>query len=1197
MSDSKKGDKISRRGFLLFGGIAGALGLETFGSLARNSAVLDTLEPLDATFVSNPLDFYPARNWEKLYHDQYSFDYKARTICSPNCTHSCDTTVFVRDGVAVRIEQSYNTQLADVDVSWNPRGCLKGYTMIRRFYGPTRIRYPMVRVGYAEKYKRADGSTGMKPLPVEKRSGIRGDGKWMRVSFDQAHELIARKIIEIAEDESNEYTDPETGRKFDPIKRVHVYPAIRAAGMVTRHSSASRFTSTLQCMEYTEYDWYADLPPGHPITAGYQTSDHEAPDWRNSKLVLTMGKNLIENKLADNHYLTESLERGSKIIVISPDYQPTSTRADIWATIRPGTDAAFLLGVARELISNDWIDKAFVQRYTSMPLLVRQDTKKYLRNCEIDPTATEKYDHKIKQRKERQQKYVDKQWWGDFVVWDLKQNKAIKVSRKEIGKKMPKCEPALTGTYKVKLVDGSEVEVKPVFQMQKDYVWYFTPETVAEIAECHPDVVRKVAQLFGKIKPAAIHQGEGINHWFYQNLTQRAAYLISALSGNLGQSGGGVSNWSGQYKGPNCDGVFKEWWQVRLNRNDPPNPEYTKKWIDYPQINPEHKHKNPQTGEEETSYVLHHQAMWTGYPMSLAGRFPLDPVKVRCFDRVRKTDGKLHDINSRGEIDKLSDPEEKVKNGYNYLLNRGPSYSYAPPKLWWTLHCNFLNQTKGQPHVLKSLVRQDYDRDAALTADPADKTKHYIDTIITSDLEMTFTCDNSDIVLPVPSWFELDYPDISVGPPMPFIQLQQGVIPKTCECKQDIDHFANVLKWIDRVYKEDHGRNTKYAATAFPHILLGDIDEARASGNKALVEQIVKTVEGYIQNVLDKGTSTSGLTVERLREGPGRLHFKTYPRIPYWDCVHLDEPVYTKTGRFEFYKEEDKFLALEENLCVYKESVEYTPYGPGMQWPQAKQFKNPLWEKGYQFYYNTPHGRHSVHSSWRMTDWNLIWSSDFGTARNTNNRDYEYCRDNEGKTEKNFRAPLAGEPQIEMNPQDAAPLKIEHGDYALVYNDRGSFIVRVKLNDRMRLKQVTIYHGWWPKSFVNGSWQSVTGLYINPVQETDDMVHKQVSGQMLEEGYSPQNWAPTGVNRDCAVAVVKVGSLEEALALGKKLGICDLTQNYIGNGRPVRSVNDLPDVWVQSNLRWKAPKWMAKDFAASDTMKKFISGRIQPENT
>ncbi len=144
---------------------------------------------------------------------------------------------------------------------------------------------------------------------------------------------------------------------------------------------------------------------------------------------------------------------------------------------------------------------------------------------------------------------------------------------------------------------------------------------------------------------------------------------------------------------------------------------------------------------------------------------------------------------------------------------------------------------------------------------------------------------------------------------------------------------------------------------------------------------------------------------------------------------------------------------------------------------------------------------------------------------------------------------------------------------------------------------MTIYHGWWPKSFVKGSWQSVTGLYINPIQETDDMVHKVVSGQALEEGYSPQNWAPTGVNRDCAVAVVKVSSLQEALALGKKYGICDLVQNYIGRTKPVNSVDDLPDLWVSSNRDWKAPKWEAKDFSKSDLMKKFASGIPQPEGT
>ncbi|MBZ0186826.1 MAG: molybdopterin-dependent oxidoreductase, partial [Candidatus Obscuribacterales bacterium] len=1186
--------KLSRRKFLKLAGLASALGLGAGYALAEGTGVLDMLEPAGVTFVDNPIDFYPERGWETLYRDQYAYDYKARTVCSPNCTHSCDTTVYIRNGVAIRTEQSYNVEIADVDVSWNPRGCLKGYTLVRRFYGPTRIRYPMVRVGYSERYKRKDGSMGMRALPQDKRKGMRGDGKWMRVSWDEVYELIARKIIEIAEDEKNVYTDPETGIKFDPMKRVHVYPAIRAAGMVTRHSAASRFDSVLGCSEYTEYDWYADLPPGHTITHGYQTSDHEASDWRNAQCVLSMGKNLIENKLAENHFLTESLERGSKIIVVSPDYQATNTRADLWITLRPGTDGALLLGIANQIFKNDWFDRSFVAKYTCLPFLVRQDTMKYLRNCEVDSSASVKFDHTVRDRKIRQEKYVDKKWWGDFVVWDKKTNGPVRIKRDELGEKMPACDPVLRGTFKVKLTDGSTVEAKSVFQMQEDYCSYFTPEHVAEITECSPEALRKAAHMYSHIKPAAIHQGEGINHWFYQNLTQRAAFLVSGLTGNLGQSGGGVSNWSGQYKGSNCDGVFKIWWKIPIkSMDDIPNPEYTKKWIDYPQINPAHTHIDPETGKTETTLTLHHQPIWTGYAMSLGGRFPLDPAAVRGFDRVRKRDGNFHDIRTKTEIDKALDPDNAVTSGYNYLFNRGKSYKYAPPKLWWTLHCNFLNQTKGQPHVLRSLVKQNHDNDKTSIADPENSSLRYLDTVITSDIEMTFTCDNSDIVLPVTSWFELDYPDISVGPPIPFIQLQQGVHPKICECKQDIDHFANVLKWMDRIYSEDYSRQTKYAKTAFPHILLGDIDEARKKGDKQLVEKIQKTVRGYIQDVLDAGVSTRGLTVERLEKGPALLNMKTYPRIPFWDNVHLDEPIYTKTGRFEYYKEEDKFIGLEENLIVYKESVEYTPYGPGMQWPMAKDFKNPHWEKGYQFYYNTPHGRHSVHSSWRMTDWNLIWSSDFGTARNTNQREYVYDRANDGDLKKNFRSPLSGEPQIEINTLDGKELGIEEGDYVLVYNDRGSFIVRAKLNPRMRRKQSTIYHGWWPKSFVKGSWQSVTPLLINPVQETDDLVHKEISGQSLEEGYSPQVWAPTGVNRDCAVAIRKVSSLDEALSIGRSAGIPDLKNSFLGSSKSINSPVDLPDVYVASNLKWRAPKWQARGFASGQLAQSFLLGDIQ----
>jgi nitrate reductase alpha subunit len=53
---------------------------------------------------------------------------------------------------------------------------------------------------------------------------------------------------------------------------------------------------------------------------GLQTSDMDMNDLRFSKLTIQIGKNLIENKMADSHWLNELIERGGKIVVITPDY-------------------------------------------------------------------------------------------------------------------------------------------------------------------------------------------------------------------------------------------------------------------------------------------------------------------------------------------------------------------------------------------------------------------------------------------------------------------------------------------------------------------------------------------------------------------------------------------------------------------------------------------------------------------------------------------------------------------------------------------------------------------------------------------------------------------------------------------------------------------------------------------------------------
>ena len=87
--------------------------------------------------VENLLDYYPSRGWEKVYRDQYSYDSAFNFLCVPNDTHNCRLTAFVRNGVALRIEQAYDTSgVADiygnkVSAAWGPRGCLKGYNLIR----------------------------------------------------------------------------------------------------------------------------------------------------------------------------------------------------------------------------------------------------------------------------------------------------------------------------------------------------------------------------------------------------------------------------------------------------------------------------------------------------------------------------------------------------------------------------------------------------------------------------------------------------------------------------------------------------------------------------------------------------------------------------------------------------------------------------------------------------------------------------------------------------------------------------------------------------------------------------------------------------------------------------------------------------------------------------------------------------------
>ncbi len=177
------------------------------------------------------------------------------------------------------------------------------------------------------------------------------------------------------------------------------------------------------------------------------------------------------------------------------------------------------------------------------------------------------------------------------------------------------------------------------------------------------------------------------------------------------------------------------------------------------------------------------------------------------------------------------------------------------------------------------------------------------------------------------------------------------------------------------------------------------------------------------------------------------MQYLTYPRIPLWEHVHDSVPFFTETGRMDAYCDIPEAIEFGENFVVHREGPEATPYLPNvivssnpmirpndfgishddldperrtirnvrMPWSEVKQSTNPLWEEGFRYYFLTPKTRHSVHSSWAVTDWNVIWASNFGDP---------YRADK--------RLPHVGDVQIHMNPDDARDLDLREGDYVYI---------------------------------------------------------------------------------------------------------------------------------------------------------------------
>ncbi len=587
---------VSRRQFL-----ARSAGLSV-AAFSGRALALQVFEPVVA--VENPVAHYPNRDWERLYRDIYRSESTFTFLCAPNDTHNCLLTAHVKNGVITRIEPTYGfgeaTDIYGLKAShrWEPRCCNKGLALMRRFYGDRRVRGPMVRKGFYDWYRAGfprDPETGRPPAEYFRR----GQDSWLQITWDEVADIIAKAYIDIA----TTYSGEEGRRRLE--RQGHYHPAMldamKGAGTqvlkfrgsmpflaVTRYTSPYRMANMMALLDshirgtdaetalggrgWDNYAFHTDLAPGHPMVTGQQNTDFDLCLWEYSKLIVLWGMNPFTTKMPDAHWLTEARIKGSYVVGIYNDYSPTARAVDELFVVRTATDTALALSLAYVIMKEGIYQKDYVVSFTDMPLLVRMDNRRLLRARDIVPDyrprelrkaevfdAGTKLPPFFKQDKQYIPRELREKDIDDFVVWDAKADAPAVITRDHVGVDFQALgiEPALQGRFEVETVDGTKVEVRPLFDVYLEFFEQnYRPELAEKITGVPAAQIERLARLIAAHpRQMKLTQGMGVNQYQHADLKDRAMYLVCALTDNVGHLSGNIGSYAGNFRLPLFNGA------------------------------------------------------------------------------------------------------------------------------------------------------------------------------------------------------------------------------------------------------------------------------------------------------------------------------------------------------------------------------------------------------------------------------------------------------------------------------------------------------------------------------------------------------------------------------------------------------------------------------------------------------------------
>lgn len=1111
----------SRREMLTKGPSAFAGLLLGAGALGEANPDFQYLTPEPGT---NPLETYPNRDWEDVYRNLYKPDSTYHYMCGPNDTHGCLLHAKVKNGVVVYADPSFNyhktTDLYGNTASsrWDPRACISGLSYVRRTYADRRVKGNYIRKGFKDWVDAGFPRDEKTGKPDAKYHEGRGKEEFIKLDLEEITSIVAKALLNISETYS--------GAKGAAYLKEQGYDE---AMIETMHEAG---TETLKHR--------GGMPFNAPIrVAGlYRFANMEA-------LIDSYVRGVSPDEAkGGRHWDSYSWHTD-----LPPGHPMVSGQQTLDFDLYTAENSKLITlwgmnWIATKMPDGHWLTEARLHgaKVVTIAPEYQSATTKADEAIIIRPGTDGALALGLANVIVRENLY-DSDFVRTFTDLPL-------LVRADNGKLLS-AKDTFPGYANAVLTATELTEDKPKLPKPAEHAKQYLP---ASLREEWGDFVVWDESADG---PKAVSRDEVGRYFNGVNAALEGTFDVRLADGSTVECRP-VFDALKQYLVDSCspEDISKVTWVPadaieKLARDIAAHPKET---LFVEGMGPNHFFNND--CKDRTIILVaaltNNIGHYGGTVGCYAGNYRLpnfsgigqwiaeNPFDIE-LDRTQPARTKKYYHGESAHYYNYGDRPLRIGN----KMFTGKTHMPTPTKS--VLYANgnsLLGNAKGAHNMFINVIPK-------------------IEMIALGEWFWTASCEYSDIVFGVDSWPERKIPDIFASVTNPFLHSWvETPLPRIYDTHDDVEVWA-----------------------AIANALAKETGDQRFSDYWKFIED--GDTPSYIQRVFDAGNATKGYKFDDLHESckdgtPFFMMLRTSPKIVGWEQTQESKPWYTRSGRLEFYRDEDEFIEYGENLPVHREPVDGTHHEPnvilaaphpllrptpleeygdvsGTLEVEVRQIRNlvmtadeiaashhPRVADGFTHVLLTPKYRHACHSMGASVDTDVVIWGPFG----------DFYRHDK-------RKPWNSEGYVDINPDDALKLGVQDGDYVWVDGDPQDrpfvghqdkpddykvtrWLVRARHNlsiapgiARAWFHFYVATHGsveghetredglaknprtGYQAGYRYGSHQSVTRAWLRPTLQTDSMARKDGTGQILGKGFELDVYCTVGAPKESYVKITR----------------------------------------------------------------------------